>query len=178
MKEKGTVRLAIRIAFSLVELIVTVIIIGTLAGMMLLSFAPASDSAKAAKIISDIKSMRSAAILYRADRGDWPIWIYVKATGEYSAISGTSHLPSKYSSLTTEGDGYWVGAMKGSDGAAYAVVYVADLDDSVRNALEKKSGESVLYGEEYSKMKMLRVEDVLSSPYKAEHDMLIAITSR
>ncbi|NLD04278.1 MAG: prepilin-type N-terminal cleavage/methylation domain-containing protein [Synergistaceae bacterium] len=163
-------------AFTLVELLIVVIIIGILAGMMLLSAGAATDAAKAARIISDIKTMRSVAVLYKADHGDWPVWIY--ATGHYSAIPPTLGLPSRYSDLTTEGDGYWIGAMKGKDGAAFSVAYVAELDTGVRKIMERRSSETSLYGGELSEMKTWTAEDIASSPYKAEHEALITIVSK
>ena len=164
-------------AFTLVEILIVVLIAGVLVGMMLLSATNASDSAMAARVIADIKTMRSVAFLYKADHGDWPKWIYVKATGSYSALPPTSSLPSKYSDLTTQGDGYWIGAMKGTDGAAYSIADVTDLDPGVRKMLEKKSSEVSLFGD--NKMPMNdTVEMITGSPYKAEHKFLIILTSK
>ena len=164
-------------AFTLVEILIVVLIAGILVGMMLLSATNAADSAKAARIIADIKTMRSVAVLYKADHGDWPLWIYVPATGKYSALGATSCLPSKYSDLNTMGDGYWIGAMKGTDGAAYSIADVTDLDPGVRKMLEKKSSEVSLFGD--NKMPMNdTVEMITGSPYKAEHKFLIILTSK
>lgn len=165
-------------AFTLVEILIVVLIAGILVGMMLLSATNAADSAKAARIIADIKTMRSVAVLYKADHGDWPFWRYVAATGKYSALGTTSGLPSKYSDLTTEGDGYWIGAMKGPlDGAAYSVAEVTDLDIGVRMMLEKKSSENSLFGQNVMPMDKT-VEEIAASPYKAEHTKLIVIISK
>ena len=80
-------------AFTLVEILMVVLISGILVGMMLLSATNAADSAKAARIISDIKTMRSVAVLYKSDNGDWPVWVYETASGKYSAIPPTKGLP-------------------------------------------------------------------------------------
>ena len=165
-------------AFTLVEILMVVLISGILVGMMLLSATSAADSAKAARIISDIKTMRSVAVLYKSDNGDWPVWVYETASGKYSAIPPTKGLPSGYSDLTTEGDGYWVGAMKGRDGAAYSVGYVADLGIGVKKILERRASEASLYGGMLSDMKTMTAENIASSPYKAEHNVLITIVSR
>ncbi len=177
MARKEFERFSKKRAFTLVEILMVVLIVGVLLGMMLLSATNASDSAKAARIIADIKTMRSVAFLYKADHGDWPKWIYAKTTGSYSALPPTSGLPSKYSDLTTQGDGYWIGAMKGTDGAAYSIADVTDLDPGVRKMLEKKSSEVSLFGD--NKMPMNdTVEMITGSPYKAEHKFLIILTSK
>ena len=142
-------------AFTLVEILIVVLIAGVLVGMMLLSATNASDSAMAARVIADIKTMRSVAVLYKSDNGDWPVWVYETASGKYSAIPPTKGLPSGYSDLTTEGDGYWVGAMKGRDGAAYSVGYVADLGIGVKKILERRASEASLYGGMLSDMKTM-----------------------
>ena len=177
MSGSASKRSAKKRAFTLVELLIVIIIIGILAGMMLLSAANASDSAKAARIIADIKTMRSVAVLYKADHGDWPVWVYDESIG-YDALYSTDVLPDKYSDLTTEGDGYWVGSMKGKDGAAYSVGYVADLGVGVKKVLERRASGASLYGGMLSDMKTKTAESIASSNYKAEHDVLITIVSK
>ena len=58
--------------FTLVELLVVIIIIGILAGMMMLSTGSATDKAEATKIVSDMRSIKSACLMYYADKGVWP----------------------------------------------------------------------------------------------------------
>lgn len=58
--------------FTLVELLVVIIIIGILAGMMMLSTGAATDKAEAAKIISDMRNIKSACLMYYADKNKWP----------------------------------------------------------------------------------------------------------
>ncbi|GHV29214.1 hypothetical protein FACS1894167_08130 [Synergistales bacterium] len=58
--------------FTLVELLIVVIIIGILAGMMMLTMGSATDGATAARIISDLRNIKSAALLYYLDNTAWP----------------------------------------------------------------------------------------------------------
>lgn len=58
--------------FTLVELLIVIIIIGILAGMMMLSTGSATDKAEATKIVSDMRNIKAAAIMYYADNNSWP----------------------------------------------------------------------------------------------------------
>ena len=58
--------------FTLVELLIVIIIIGILAGMMMLSAGAATDKAEATKIVSNMRNIKAATIMYYADNGDWP----------------------------------------------------------------------------------------------------------
>jgi general secretion pathway protein G len=58
--------------FTLVELLIVIVIIGILAGSMLLVFGGATDKAKATRIVSDLRSLKAAALMYYADYNEWP----------------------------------------------------------------------------------------------------------
>ena len=68
--------------FTLVEMLIVIIIIGILAGMMMLSTGAATDKAEATRIVSDMRSMKTACVImrsmktacvmYYADSGEWP----------------------------------------------------------------------------------------------------------
>lgn len=58
--------------FTLVELLIVIIIIGILAGMMMLSTGAATDSAEATKIVSDMRNVKAACAMYYLDNGTWP----------------------------------------------------------------------------------------------------------
>ncbi len=59
--------------FTLVELLIVIIIIGILAGMMMLSTGAATDKAEATKIVSDMRNVKAAAIMCYADYNTWPV---------------------------------------------------------------------------------------------------------
>ncbi|MEG1642448.1 MAG: prepilin-type N-terminal cleavage/methylation domain-containing protein [Synergistaceae bacterium] len=58
--------------FTLVELLIVIIIIGILAGMMMLSTGSATDKAEATKIVSDMRNIKAACLMYYADNNKWP----------------------------------------------------------------------------------------------------------
>ncbi len=61
--------------FTLVELLIVIVIIGILAGSMLLVFGSATDKAKASKIVANLRSLKAAALMCYADYDEWPTTI-------------------------------------------------------------------------------------------------------
>ena len=59
-----------RSGFTLVELLIVIIIIGILAGAMMMLMGSSSDRAEATKIISNLRSLKAAALQFRADKPD------------------------------------------------------------------------------------------------------------
>ena len=58
--------------FTLVELLIVIMIIGILAGLVMLGIGEARDSAEATRIINDLRSVKAACLMYYAEEGNWP----------------------------------------------------------------------------------------------------------
>lgn len=65
--KKRLQRKGARKGFTLVELLIVIIIIGILAGAMMLVAGTSRDSAEASRIISDLRSVKAAALMMLAD---------------------------------------------------------------------------------------------------------------
>jgi len=83
--------------FTLVELLIVLIIIGVLAGMMMLAMGASKDKFTATKIMSNMRNIKSSVALYQSDTGN-PIPI------GYDAEIGTADSSiDKYLSNTPKG---------------------------------------------------------------------------
>lgn len=58
--------------FTLVELLIVIVIIGILAGSLLLVFGRASDRSTATRIVSNLMTMKRASVIFFYDNGRWP----------------------------------------------------------------------------------------------------------
>ncbi len=104
--------------FTLVELLIVVIIIGILAGMMMLSTGGATAKAEATKIVSDMRNLKAAAIMVYADGGEWPTTLASLDNYMDQKISDNSNFAL--------------------DPLKYSIQYkVASLDEPIRTALGK-----------------------------------------
>jgi general secretion pathway protein G len=58
--------------FTLVELLVALVIVGILAGALLLVSSAGADKAQAARVVSDLRNLKAAAVEFNASSGRWP----------------------------------------------------------------------------------------------------------
>lgn len=86
--------------FTLVELLIVIIIIGILAGMMMLSTGGATAKAEATKILAEMRNIKAAAIMYYADNGEWPVTATKASLDKYldQKLASTSY------DITASGD--------------------------------------------------------------------------
>ena len=87
--------------FTLVELLVVIIIIGILAGMMMLSTGAATDKAEATKIVSDMRNIKSACLMFYADRDVWP----ASGDANLSKYVDQDLTKSRYAVVSTDNNG-------------------------------------------------------------------------
>ena len=71
--------------FTLVELLIVILVIGILAGYMMLVAGAGADKARATKIVSDMRNIKAAALLKYSDAGNWS---WVDADGNMDDLSG------------------------------------------------------------------------------------------
>ncbi len=89
-----------RTAFTLVEILIVVIILGILAAIVIPQFSEASDDARLSSMVSDLQTVRSQLELYRVEHSTYPIgpeanWI-AQLTGKtdiFGATTGTDYGP-------------------------------------------------------------------------------------
>jgi general secretion pathway protein G len=86
--------------FTLVELLIVIVIIAILAGMILLTTGMSMDSTEAAKIIGELRGLKSAAILYFADYMRWPSNADVPSLDIYADRPICAADPPRYAHIT------------------------------------------------------------------------------
>jgi prepilin-type N-terminal cleavage/methylation domain len=130
-----------RWAFTLVEILIVLLLIGILAGALMLVSFSVTAKAKATRIVEDMRSLKAAAMLYYADYGTWPLWMY--SGGHYlNADPGNGHdaLPEKYVESNPVMADYWVGVASRSGQVAVFAVFrdpsLSPLDSLAKERLE------------------------------------------
>ena len=117
--------------FTLVELLIVIIIIGILAGMMMLSTGSATDKAEATKIVSNMRNIKSAALMYYADNSKWP------GTGDMASLD--KYMDSKIDT--------GVYSLEAGAGSGDISVKGAPLTAAIQEKLYQMQSDSGLYGD-------------------------------
>ncbi|GAB6137120.1 type IV pilin protein [Halanaerobaculum tunisiense] len=94
--------------FTLIELMIVIAVIGTLAGIAIPKFGGVRDKAEIASVKSTLRSIKSGLVMYNAENGEYPdditdIEEYVEVEGDYT-IDDDSDSDSDYK-VTKDVDG-------------------------------------------------------------------------
>ena len=116
--------------FTLVELLIVIIIIGILAGAMLLVAGSGTDKAEATKIVSDLRSLKAAALMYYADNPSATVPTTTSAT-TLALLQPYMDRPistDRYFLGTASNTKWWVGAKVSLAGVQAKLVDMAKTD--------------------------------------------------
>lgn len=141
MKEAGRKRSA----FTLVEILIVLIILGILSGAMMLVSFSITGKAEATRIIEDMRSMKAAATLYYADYGFWPVWM---KSGSTMRDANNRATPGKYlESIPLRAD-HWVGVagVSGDHGEATVIFVSTSVSPTTLQRLGMLGSAFPLYG--------------------------------
>ena len=119
-----------RSGFTLVELLIVIIIIGILAGAMLMLVGSGTDRAEATKIISDLRSLKAAALMYYADGNDT-----LAAGNQIEELK--SYMDKDLDSTATDGYTFTVGDDPGQWFVGRLLVDQTGVRDALEAANEK-----------------------------------------
>ena len=133
-----------RKGFTLVELLIVIAIVGVLAAMMTMSSTSGTASAKAATIVSGLRTVKSAVTMFTAD--------YVTSTDlsdKTKAMASFNALSSDYiddASLKTLQGNYVLVISEDKGGAWYAGYKFSDGDGAVKKRIASMASDLGLYG--------------------------------
>jgi general secretion pathway protein G len=136
MKVKGNS--VVRKGFTLVELLIVMVIIGILASTLMLTMGGGRGKAEATKIVSDLRNLKAAALMYYADNDKWPGG--GTDTWQWVTVSLDKYLDREYA------DGASVDLYVVKDGSAVFVGYGKIEDNAIKNSLKGIAKDVALYG--------------------------------
>jgi len=132
-------------AFTLVEILIVLLLVGILAGAMMLVSFSVTSKAEATRIIEDMRSMKSAATLYFADYGTWPIWM--KNGTAIMDVNGHAN-PEKYMEKNPLAPDHWIGVagVSGDSGQATVIFISTSVSQTTLERLQSLGTAYSLYG--------------------------------
>ncbi|MDI3499823.1 MAG: ral secretion pathway protein [Synergistaceae bacterium] len=121
------------------ELLIVMVIIGILAGSLMLTMGGGKGKAEATRIVSDLRNLKAAALMYYSDNGEWPgdtgaannYWI-VDSLDKYLDRDYPHDASIKY---------YVV-----KSGSTVLVGYGPITDNAVKESLKAMAADAGLYG--------------------------------
>jgi prepilin-type N-terminal cleavage/methylation domain-containing protein len=132
-------KINMRKGFTLVELLIVIVIIGILAGMMMLTMGSATEGANAAKLINDLRLLKSASLLYFADNDKWPDQNAAGQTGNtFNADLLTPYVDKAFADNYSNADA--VNVVKVGEKIFYGLTPSPDLTEKVKQKIAKSGG--------------------------------------
>jgi general secretion pathway protein G len=153
-----------RKGFTLVELLIVIIIIGILAGAMMMLLGSSSDRADATKIISDLRSLKSASLQFYASNPN----VQTLTIDDLRPFMDANINPAHYQA---------VGGPMPPDGAIKWYIYYQGpnmIKPGVRKALVDSATDSNLLGQEA----MSNASDTPPYGVGADPDMVVGMKAR
>lgn len=130
-----------RKGFTLVELLIVMVIIGILASTLMLTMGGGRGKAEATKIVSDLRNLKAAAIMYYSDNGEWPGGSTATDAMAWVTVSLDKYLDREYADSVSV-DLYVV-----KDGNSRVFVGHGEITDpATKKALEAMAADAALYG--------------------------------
>lgn len=123
--------------FTLVELLIVIVIIGILAGSLLLVFGRASDRSTATRIVSNLMTMKRASVIFFYDNGRWPENLEADYV-DLREYMDRNQLSVGWASELSTVETYGIQVLNSTD--VYAAVAVGDsqgMNQGIRDILEK-----------------------------------------
>lgn len=130
-----------RKGFTLVELLIVMVIIGTLASTLMLTMGGGRGKAEATKIVSNLRNLKAAAIMYYTDNGEWPGDAAATDAMAWVTDSLDMYLDREYA----DGSSVDLYAVKDSNSRVF-VGHGEITDPATKKALEAMAADAALYG--------------------------------
>lgn len=125
------------------ELLIVMVIIGILAGSLMLTMGGGKGKAEATRIVSDLRNLKAAATMYYTDNGEWPGDSGSNITNAMKWVTDSldKYLDREYA----DGSSVDLYAVKDSYSRVF-VGYGAITDDAVKESLKAMAADAALYG--------------------------------
>ncbi len=97
-----------RRAFTLIEILIVVVILGILAAIVIPQFSEASDDANASAVRSTLQTVRAQIQLYNFKEGAYPTDVATLVSTGYLQQNPTTNAPAGYTYTYTVGTGAFI----------------------------------------------------------------------